>query len=44
MESPFRQPSENEEDFDAMIRNLKNSGLVSESADLLTWTGPKEVL
>ncbi len=26
--------------FSAMIRQLKNAGLVSESANLLTWIGP----
>lgn len=27
--------------YQAIIRNLKSAGLVSESAHLLTWTGPK---
>jgi hypothetical protein len=27
--------------FEAMIRNLKNAGLVAEKASLLTWVGPK---
>ena len=26
--------------YEAMIRNLKNAGLVSEKNNLLTWTGP----
>lgn len=27
--------------FEAMVRNLKNAELVSESGHMLTWTGPK---
>lgn len=26
--------------FESLIRNLKNAGLVSESAHMLTWIGP----
>lgn len=26
--------------FEAMIRTLKNTGLVSEAGDMLTWIGP----
>jgi hypothetical protein len=27
--------------YDGMIRTLKNAGLISESANMLTWIGPK---
>jgi len=27
--------------YEAMIRNLKNAGLVKESCNLLTWIGPE---